>query len=146
MGVQRARRVEPIDQHIGARIRERRRLLGLSQQQLAERIGVTYPQAYKYERGTNRVPAARLPVIAAVLGVRIDYFYEGFDGAAATVQTQHHRMLGNLVRYFLAIESLSEQEALCRLIQVLAERQARVGSRAMPRLAPMQEEHADATA
>ena len=53
------------DDHIGGRIRERRIMLGLTQQQLAEMIGVTYQQAHKYERGINRVSAGRLFEIAA---------------------------------------------------------------------------------
>ena len=65
----RGRSTAAIDDHVGARIRERRIMLGLTQQQLAEMIGVTYQQAHKYERGINRVSAGRLFEIARVLGV-----------------------------------------------------------------------------
>ena len=73
----RGRSTAAIDDHVGARIRERRIMLGLTQQQLAELIGVTYQQAHKYERGINRVSAGRLFEIARVLNAPITYFYEG---------------------------------------------------------------------
>src|SRR6516162_9227930 len=64
-------RTQDIDRHVGARIRERRIMLGLTQQQLADLIGVTYQQAHKYERGINRVSAGRLFEVAQVLGVPV---------------------------------------------------------------------------
>ena len=65
------------DRHVGTRIRERRVMLGLSQQQLAQMIGVTYQQAHKYERGLNRISAGRLYEIAQVLKVPVSWFFEG---------------------------------------------------------------------
>ena len=73
----RGRSTGAIDDYVGARIRERRIMLGLTQQQFAEMIGVTYQQAHKYERGINRVSAGRLYEIARVLNAPITYFYEG---------------------------------------------------------------------
>src|SRR3954462_11496020 len=70
-------RAQDIDHHVGARIRERRIALGLTQQQLAELVGVTYQQSHKYEKGINRVSAGRFPLLARALGVGPDYFYEG---------------------------------------------------------------------
>jgi DNA-binding XRE family transcriptional regulator len=70
-------RTQDIDRHVGARIRERRIMLGLTQQQLADLIGVTYQQAHKYERGINRVSAGRLFEVAQVLGVPVSYFFDG---------------------------------------------------------------------
>lgn len=66
----------PIDVHVGNRIRLRRTLLGLSQEKLAAMLGLTFQQVQKYERGTNRVGASRLWDIGNVLGVSIDFFYE----------------------------------------------------------------------
>jgi transcriptional regulator with XRE-family HTH domain len=68
---------QDVDRHVGARIRERRVALGLTQQQMAELIGVTYQQAHKYERGLNRIAVARLHNIAQALGVEVGYFFEG---------------------------------------------------------------------
>jgi transcriptional regulator with XRE-family HTH domain len=73
---QRGRESGEIDNHVGARIRERRILLGLTQQKLAEMIGVTYQQAHKYEHGINRLSAGRLYELAGALGVPITYFFE----------------------------------------------------------------------
>ncbi len=74
-------RAQDIDRHVGARMRERRIMLGLTQQQMAELIGVTYQQAHKYEKGINRIGAGRLFEIARILGVPIYYFYEGVTDA-----------------------------------------------------------------
>ena len=68
-----------IDLHLGKRLRRRRRLLGLTQQQLADLIGVTYQQAHKYERGINRVSAGRLFEVAQVLSVPVNYFFDGLE-------------------------------------------------------------------
>src|ERR1700683_5607912 len=72
-------RAQDIDHHVGARVRERRIMLGFTQQQLADLIGVTYQQAHKYERGINRVSAGRLYEIAHVLSVPVNYFFEGLE-------------------------------------------------------------------
>src|SRR5262249_38137644 len=72
-------RTQDIDRHVGARIRERRIMLGLTQQQLADLIGVTYQQAHKYERGINRVSAGRLFEVAQVLSVPVSHFFEGLE-------------------------------------------------------------------
>ena len=71
-------RAQDIDRYVGARMRERRIMLGLTQQQMAELIGVTYQQAHKYEKGINRIAAGRLSSIAQALGVEVGYFYEGW--------------------------------------------------------------------
>jgi DNA-binding XRE family transcriptional regulator len=80
------RRTQDIDRYIGARMRDRRIMLGLTQQQLAELIGVTYQQAHKYEKGINRIAGGRLYTIAQALGVEVSYFYDGMGGTAATAQ------------------------------------------------------------
>ena len=72
-----------VDMHVGARIRALRRQLGIGQQHLAERLGLTFQQVQKYERGTNRVSASKLYEIAGVLGVSVSYFFEGLDDVAA---------------------------------------------------------------
>jgi transcriptional regulator with XRE-family HTH domain len=72
----------PIDVHVGTRIRMRRMLVGMSQEKLGEQLGLTFQQVQKYEKGTNRVSASRLFHVAQVLGVTVQYFYEDLpDGA-----------------------------------------------------------------
>lgn len=70
-----------IDRHLGKRLRQRRRTLGLTQQQIAEAVGVRFQQIQKYEGAKNGVPAASLPPLAKRLGVRPDYFFEGLPGS-----------------------------------------------------------------
>jgi len=73
---------EEIDVHLGRRLRRRRRLLGLTQQQLAEACGVRFQQIQKYECAANRMSAARLWLLAEALEVPVGYFYEGLGEAA----------------------------------------------------------------
>ena len=68
-----------IDLHVGKRLRRRRRLLGLTQQSLAEDVGIRFQQIQKYECGANRVSAARLFELSEALSVPIQYFYEGLS-------------------------------------------------------------------
>ena len=67
----------PIDRHVGLRIRMRRKELGISQERLAESIGLTFQQVQKYERAANRVSASKLWEVARALNTSISYFYEG---------------------------------------------------------------------
>lgn len=67
----------PVDLHVGGRIRMRRRILGVSQEKLADALGLTFQQVQKYERGANRVSASKLYEIARTLQAPITYFFEG---------------------------------------------------------------------
>ncbi len=67
---------DPVDVHVGGRVKLRRTLLGLSQEELADAVGVTFQQIQKYERGTNRMGASRLFDMATVLDVPVSYFYQ----------------------------------------------------------------------
>ena len=80
----------PIDVHVGSRIRLRRTLLGISQTTLAETIGLTFQQVQKYERGNNRVSSSRLVDLANALDVSVPFFFEEMS---ATVQGQTPAML-----------------------------------------------------
>ena len=71
-----SRRANPIDIHVGSRVRFRRMLLGMSQEKLGERLGLTFQQVQKYEKGINRIGASRLFDLAQVLGVSVQFFYE----------------------------------------------------------------------
>jgi transcriptional regulator with XRE-family HTH domain len=68
-----------IDLHLGKRLRRRRHLVGLTQQQLATAVGVRFQQIQKYECGANRIPAARVWELAAALEVPVGYFYDGLE-------------------------------------------------------------------
>ena len=115
-----AGRTQDVDRHVGARVRERRIMLGFTQQQLADLIGVTYQQAHKYERGINRISAGRLYEIAHVLSVPVNYFFEGIDGEASRGVSPRERMCLELARNFAQIPNERYQEALSQLARVLA--------------------------
>jgi transcriptional regulator with XRE-family HTH domain len=113
-------RTQDIDRHVGARVRERRIMLGLTQQQLADLIGVTYQQAHKYERGINRVSAGRLYEISQVLSVPVGYFFDGLEGQDSRAVSPRERMCLELARNFAQIPNERHQEALSQLARVLA--------------------------
>jgi transcriptional regulator with XRE-family HTH domain len=71
-----ARRANPMDAHVGSRVRLRRMLLGMSQEKLGEQLGLTFQQVQKYEKGVNRIGASRLFDLAQVLSVPIQFFYD----------------------------------------------------------------------
>lgn len=78
--VENKKKPNPIDVHVGARIRLRRNILGMSQERLGESLGITFQQVQKYEKGTNRVGASRLQAIARILGAPVAFFFEDAPG------------------------------------------------------------------
>ena len=106
-GAKKQRRTYPklsaADRHVGSRIRLRRQVMGLTQQQLAKLVGVTSQQAHRYEVGLNRLTAGRLHAIALALGTDVAYFFEHFkpDSIDAEQQGYERRLLeltGNVIR------------------------------------------------
>jgi len=78
--VENKKKPNPIDIHVGSRVRLRRNMLGMSQEKLGESLGITFQQIQKYEKGTNRVGASRLQAIASILGVPVSFFFEDAPG------------------------------------------------------------------
>lgn len=115
-------RAKEVDRFVGGRIRERRIMMGLTQQEMAELIGVTYQQAHKYERGINRVSAGRLFDIAQALGVPVSHFFDGLEDGAQLESTPRQRMCLELARNFSHISNQRHQEALSFLARALTER------------------------
>jgi transcriptional regulator with XRE-family HTH domain len=79
----------PIDKHVGSRVRMRRMMLGMSQEKLGDALGLTFQQVQKYEKGTNRIGASRLQQIAHFLQVPVSFFFEGgpdLAGPAGTME------------------------------------------------------------
>ena len=68
----------PVDIHVGKRLRSRRTILGMSQEELGDSVGVTFQQIQKYERGLNRIGSSRLYEFATILGIGVSYFFEDF--------------------------------------------------------------------
>ncbi len=73
------KQANPVDAHVGHRVRLRRMLVGMSQERLGELLGLTFQQVQKYEKGINRIGAGRLYEMAGILGVPVSFFYEDVD-------------------------------------------------------------------
>ncbi|MBK5564976.1 helix-turn-helix domain-containing protein [Ensifer sp. 2YAB10] len=78
--IENKKKPNPIDIHVGSRIRLRRTMLGMSQEKLGESLGITFQQIQKYEKGTNRVGASRLQNISGILNVPVSFFFEDAPG------------------------------------------------------------------
>ena len=132
----------PVDEHIGRRIRERRRALGMNQTTLADALGLTFQQVQKYERGFNHVSACRLYEIAGILNVAVGNFFDGLpsttDKAAKACAQEHQPALAGLLatrdgvvvaESFARIESPGLRRALAELVRATVRaRQASCGA------------------
>ncbi len=114
----------PVDAHVGKRIRHRRWMVGMTQQQLADKVGIKFQQIQKYETGMNRVSASRLWDIADALGVSISFFFEGLAEGQAPAAAQGDMMADKealeLVRSYYAIPE-AQRRRLFDLARVLSE-------------------------
>ncbi len=77
----------PVDEYVGKRVRQRRWMVGFSQQQLGEAVGIKFQQIQKYETGMNRISASRMWDIAEALGVSVTFFFEGYDDGTLNAET-----------------------------------------------------------
>lgn len=115
----------PVDVHVGKRIRHRRWMVGMTQQQLAEKVGIKFQQIQKYETGMNRVSASRLWEIADALEVSIAFFFEGLDNAHEAQAAIEGDMLADkealeLVRSYYSIPE-AQRRRLFDLARVLSD-------------------------
>jgi transcriptional regulator with XRE-family HTH domain len=115
----------PVDAHVGKRIRHRRWMVGMTQQQLADKVGIKFQQIQKYETGMNRVSASRLWEIADALGVGIGFFFDGLDEASVAKRTIEGDILGDkealeLVRSYYSIPE-AQRRRLFDLARVLSD-------------------------
>jgi transcriptional regulator with XRE-family HTH domain len=113
-----------VDIHVGQKIRQRRWLLGMTQQQLAEAVGIKFQQIQKYETGMNRVSASRLWDISRVLDVQPNFFFEGLD-ESCDVQTDDAQLLKKretleLLRTYYQIPD-DQRKRLLHLAQALGQ-------------------------
>jgi len=102
----------PVDRHVGLRIRMRRKELGWSQERLADAIGLTFQQVQKYERAANRVSASKLWEMSRALSTSISYFFEGFDGPEAPASESD---LGTLQDFLLTPEGIELASSFLRI-------------------------------
>ncbi len=115
----------PVDAHVGQRVRQRRWMVGMTQQQLGNKVGIKLQQIQKYETGMNRVSASRLWDIASALGVSVSFFYEGLEGHNAHPSPAHGDILTDkealdLVRAYYSIPE-PQRRRLFDLARVLSE-------------------------
>ena len=116
------KKADDVDRFVGEKIRERRIMLGLTQQDLAKGIGVTYQQAHKYEQGVNRVSAGRLFEISRLLNTPIEFFFDGVGGEEEPREANPRERMGlELSRHFSLIRNEKHQEALSSLARALAD-------------------------
>ncbi len=123
-----------IDKHVGNRVRIRRLSLGISQQDLARQLGLTFQQVQKYEKGANRIGASRLYELAALLNVTVDFFFEGLSNSEivrddsneliaafkATSPRFGAREFVELNRAFQSIGNPELRQTILRLIDLVA--------------------------
>ncbi|MEM1044763.1 MAG: helix-turn-helix transcriptional regulator [Pseudomonadota bacterium] len=106
----------PIDVHVGSRVRLRRMMLGMSQEKLGEHLGITFQQIQKYEKGTNRIGASRLQHIATVLKVPVSFFFEDAPGTPdETVGFEETKPTSYVVDFLSSSEGLSLNKAFVRI-------------------------------
>ena len=126
-----AKTPNPVDRHVGSRVRMQRTLMGMSQSALGDALNVTFQQVQKYEKGTNRIGAGRLQQIAHVLNVPVEFFFEGMPRADEVAGPEHEvsqlatRFLSlpvglRVMRAFMRIENRSVQSSLADLVETLA--------------------------
>ena len=102
----------PVDVYVGKRVRQRRWMVGMTQQQLAEKVGIKFQQIQKYETGMNRVSASRLWDISTALDVTISYFFEGLDDGDKAKSGKDSPMQGDLVADKEALELIRSYYAM----------------------------------
>jgi transcriptional regulator with XRE-family HTH domain len=119
---------QPIDRHVGTRIRHKRMMLGISQEALGDALGVTFQQVQKYEKGMNRVGASRLQAIANFLEVPVSYFFDGAGGQSQRATAGKDQVLDliatregiRLNRAFAAIKDARVRAKIVSMIEALA--------------------------
>lgn len=122
-----ARTAQRIDEHVGERIRQRRTVLGLTQEQLSQALSISYQQLQKYETAANRVSAGRLFEIANKLEVEIGFFFEGLRAGGREEPMPHggrNRIALDLVKNFMEIHDPSIRSAVASLVKSLSENPA----------------------
>ena len=122
----------PIDQHVGSRVRMRRLMLAMSQEKLGFALGLTFQQVQKYEKGTNRIGASRLEQISHILQVPVAFFFEGAPNALAPQGSGSALSMAEiddfisdseglrLIRAFMRIDNATLRRRIVMLVQEIA--------------------------
>ena len=123
----------PIDQHVGTRVRMRRKMLAMSQQKLGAALGLTFQQVQKYEKGATRIPASRLQQMSHILQVPVEFFFEGAPNASAPHGSNRNALSMaeindfisdsdglRLIRAFMRIDNVALRRRIVMLVQEIA--------------------------
>ena len=123
----------PIDQHVGSRVRMRRMMLAMGQQSLGAALGLTFQQVQKYERGANRIGASRLQQMSHILQVPVEFFFEGAPNASAPYGSNGSTLSMaaindfisdsdglRLIRAFMRIDNVAQRRRIVMLVQEIA--------------------------
>ncbi len=105
----------PIDIHVGGRVRLRRMMQNMSQEKLGESLGITFQQIQKYEKGTNRIGASRLQHISSVLQVPVSFFFEDAPGASSEQGFEESRPAAFVTDFLSSSEGLQLNRAFVRI-------------------------------
>jgi transcriptional regulator with XRE-family HTH domain len=124
---------DPVDVHVGARIRTRRLLLGMNQETLASALGLTFQQVQKYEGGSNRVSASRLAEMAQILSVPVMYFFNDLEQAGETASRDEQKIREimqrpeaiELIRWYYAISDSGIRQQFLDMVKTVAQSQQR---------------------
>jgi len=116
--------IHPVDKYVGNRLRERRSILGLSQEEIGNRTGITFQQVQKYEKGLNRIAISRLYEFSKILEVTVDWFLEGFEEQKEVANNLHIKELDNretltFIKIYSALSPAVKKRAL-QLFKVVA--------------------------
>lgn len=128
---------DSVDVHVGQRLRVRRSLLGMSQEKLADAIGLTFQQIQKYERGVNRISAGRLFQFSKILDIPVSYFYDQIDGGKGQIATglsdndqesfggeddiMQRKETIDLVRSYYSIDDQAKRKEILRFIKAMTD-------------------------
>ncbi|PWR22460.1 helix-turn-helix domain-containing protein [Zavarzinia aquatilis] len=117
-------KANPVDVHVGARVKLRRQLLGFSQTELGNALDLTFQQVQKYEKGTNRISASKLHKMAEVLDVPISFFFDGVEGTKTESESGDLDLMSraetiSLVRAYYLIEDEAVRRKVIELLRTL---------------------------
>jgi transcriptional regulator with XRE-family HTH domain len=114
----------PVDTYVGGRARMRRKMLGMSQQNLAAELGITFQQVQKYEKGANRIGASRLQKMSEVLKVPISYFFDGWPGDAPSTPAKGELIeLSDITKFMASSDGITLIQAFVKIKSLTVRRQ-----------------------
>ncbi|HEU0082877.1 MAG TPA: helix-turn-helix transcriptional regulator [Bradyrhizobium sp.] len=129
-----AKAPNPVDRHVGSRVRMRRIMLGMSQEKLGEGLGLTFQQIQKYEKGTNRIGASRLQQICDILHIPVSFLFEGVPGgtinADGMLEPASPAYVADflatteglaLIRAFTSIPNIKLRRAIVDMVELIGE-------------------------